>query len=100
MVKNDRKIENIHQRLAEVNEILKYLSPNLKNKIPKAVFYSIKDNMDKSYKFEIDKTKKIYEQDINRDTIAILSYINLTYLVNDEQREYLNIMYKMNEEEE
>lgn len=91
-----RKIKDLPKRLTEVNEILKYLPQKEKQKIPKNVFDLINDNMDKKYIFKIDKSRKIYDQDLNRDTIKVISYINFKYLVNHEQHDFLQSIYQNN----
>lgn len=91
-----RKINDLSKRLKEVYEILSYLPEKDLKKIPKEVLTNIKDNMDKKYNFELDKTKKIYEQPLNKDTMKIICYLNYKYIVNQEQREYLEKIYKIN----
>lgn len=95
----DRKIKDLPKRLTEVNEILKHLPKKEFHKIPKHVIENIKENRDENYIFQIDKSKKIYEQPLNRDTVVIISYINYTYLVNDKQKLFLEKIYKKNNTE-
>ena len=66
-----------NKRLVEVDEILNHLSKEDYNKIPEIIKKSIKDNKDKEYFWKYDTNKKLKEQDVSDDTIAILSYINL-----------------------
>lgn len=91
-----RKIKDLSKRLTEVNEILKYLPKEEFNKIPKNIIENIKDNRDKNYIYKIDKTKKIYEQSLNRDTVVIISYINYKYLINDKQKLFLESIFRKN----
>lgn len=72
--------EIYREAFAEVYEIIKYIDVNLKNKIPKNLIGSIKDNMSTSYKFQYDKMKKLKEQNIKRETRAILSVIYRDYI--------------------
>lgn len=72
--------ETYREAFAEVYEIIKYIDVNLKNKIPKNLIGSIKDNMSTSYKFQYDKMKKLKEQNIKRETRAILSVIYRDYI--------------------
>ena len=81
------------KRLTEVYEILKYLNSKDFAKIPKDIIDLIEKNKDNTYKWELDKTKKIYEQELNDDTVAILSYINMEYLVDTEKKNYLKKLY-------
>lgn len=89
-----------NKRLVEVDTILKYLSPENYNKIPQDIINAIKDNMDKDYTWEFDEEKEFAEQDLNIDTVAILSYINNEYLLNEEQKAYMEKIYEENEQKE
>ena len=86
-----------NKRLVEVDEILKHLSQIDYNKIPKEIKEAIVDNKDKEYKWQYDATKKLKEQDIPDDTIAILSYINMEYLLNEEQKKFVESLHELNE---
>lgn len=85
------------KRLVEVDEILNHLSYQYKNKIPKDILEIIKQNKDENYHWKFDNKKKLYQQDIPRETIAILSYINMEYLLNDEQKKYMKKYHLLNE---
>lgn len=89
-----------NKRLVEVDTILSYLSQENYAKIPQEIINAIKENMDKDYTWEYDESKELEEQEVNRDTIAILSYINTEYLLNDEQRAYMEKLYEENEQKE
>ena len=82
------------KRLVEVDEILKYLSEEDYNKIPKSRIEAIKQNKDKTYTWNYDKTKKLKNQNLCDDTIAILSYINMKYIVNEAQKDLLKNLYE------
>ena len=88
------------KRLAEVDEILNYLSKNDLSKIPEDVRQAIKDNKDKEYIWKFDTSKPLKEQKLSRDTIAILSYLNMEYLLNDEQKELMEKIHEENEKKE
>ena len=83
--------------LVELDEVLNYLGEEELQKIPSKLVYAIKEKMDKNYKWKYDESKELYEQNLNRKTIAMLSYLNMKYLVNDEQRELLDKIHKFNE---
>lgn len=87
-----------NKRLAEVDEILNYLSEDELLKIPEDVRKSIKDNKDKEYIWKYDETKSLKDQEVNRDTIAFLSYLNMEYLLDQEQKKLMEEMHKLNEE--
>lgn len=83
-------MEEESKRLKEVYEILRYFPIEELEKIPEKVFQYINDNKDKSYDYKYDTSKKIYEQNIHSDTIAILIYICKEYIYNGEQNDFLN----------
>ena len=60
---------------AEVVEILRFFPVEELDKIPNEVFDYLHQRKDKNYHFEFDTSKKIYEQDIDPDTISLLLYI-------------------------
>ena len=51
-----------------------------------------------SYEKEFDRLKKEYNLKGQIKTIAILSYLNMEYLLNDEQKELMRKIHKSNEE--
>ena len=83
--------------LVEVDEILKHFKDKDLIKIPYEVRKAIKDNKDKQYNWNYDESKKLSEQNINRRTIAILSYLNMEYLLNKEQKTFLEEWHRYNE---
>ena len=87
------------KRFVEVNEVLKHLSKEDFEKIPKDIIQLIEDNMDKQYVWNFDENKKLKDQNLNRDTIAFLSYINMEYLLNDEQKAFMQEIHEKNEKE-
>ena len=86
-----------NKRLVEVDEILNYLSEEDLLKIPEEVRNTIKENKDKEYFWKYDETKTLKEQDVSRDTIAFLSYLNMEYLLNEKQKEYMKQLHELNE---
>lgn len=86
-----------NKSLAEVYEVLKHLSQIEYNKIPKETIDIIVQNKDKNYKWKYDENKSLSKQKLSREAVAILSYINLEYLLNDEKRKLMEEIYEMNE---
>lgn len=84
--------------LTEVYEILKHLSSENFNKIPSNVINLIKTNKDDKYVWNYDTTKSLTEQNISRDAVAVISYINMEYLLNNQQREFIENLHRKNEE--
>ena len=88
---------DVNKRLVEVNEVLLQLSYEELSKIPEEIILNIRNKMDKNYEWKYNKEKGLSEQGLSKDTIAILSYINLEYLLNEEQKKLMNEIYKNNE---
>ena len=84
--------------LVELDEVLYNLSNEDLKKIPEDIRDSIKEQKDKTYTWKYDKSKTLNEQKIDRKTIAMLSYLNMEYLLNEEQKELMKKFHKSNEE--
>ncbi len=88
------------KRFVEVYEILKSLPEKEFNKIPDDLINLIRKNRDSNYIWEYNKSKKITEQNLSRDTIVILSYINTEFILEDEQRMLMRNIHYFNEMKE
>ena len=86
-----------NKRLVEVSEILNHLKKSDYDKIPKEVIDVIEKNKDKEYIWKYDETKDLKNQNVSKDTIAILSYINMQYLLNEEQRKFAQEIFNENQ---
>lgn len=88
-------MKEINKRLVEVEYILRKLDDEYINKIPQEVWDYINKNKDKNYVFEYDNDKILSEQNLDIDTISILTYINMEYLLEEkERRELLELLKK------
>ena len=85
------------KRLVEVDEILNYLSKEELLKIPEEIRQLIKSNKDKGYVWKYDETKELKDQELSRDTIAFLYYLNMEYLLNKEQKQLMQQIHQFNE---
>lgn len=85
------------KRFVEVEEILNHLWIEEYKKIPIEILNFISNNKDKDYIWEYDNTKKLKDQNVNDDSIAILSYINMEYLLNEKQKQYMEEVHKIND---
>ena len=85
------------KRFVEVDEILNYLSEADYKKIPTDIIDYIKRNKDNTYTWKYDTTKKLKDQNVSDDTIAILSYLNMEYLLNNKQREFMEKLHSFYE---
>ena len=88
---------DLGKRLVEVEEVLKYLVEEEREKIPNDVFDFIDKNKSKYYKWELDKSKSLEEQELSEDTYAILAYISMEYLFNAEQKKLMKQFYDLND---
>lgn len=79
-------MEDLNKRLVEVEYILKKLDDEYIKKIPQEIWGYIEENKDKNYVFYYDDSKTLIEQKLNIDTISILTYINMEYLLEEEQK--------------
>ncbi|MBE5813553.1 MAG: hypothetical protein E7314_07990 [Clostridiales bacterium] len=90
-------MNDYNKRLVEVDEVLNYLSDEDLLKIPEDIRQAIKENKDKEYVWKYDVTKELKDQKLNRDTIIILSYLNMEYLLNEEQKKLMQQIHELNE---
>ena len=90
-------MEEINKRLVEVDYILKKLDNKYINKIPQEVWDYITENKDKNYVFKYDDDKTLAEQNLSIDTISILTYINMEYLLEEESKRELLTLLKNDE---
>ena len=84
--------------LVEVDEVLNHLSKEDLNKIPEDILKGIKEHRDKEYIWIYDESKELKEQKFDRNTIAVLSYINMEYLLSKEQKELMEKIHELNEQ--
>ena len=84
--------------LVQLDEVLNYLSTDNLEKIPDEIRNGIKEQKDKEYIWKYDESKSLKEQELARRTVAMLSYLNMEYLLNNEQREYMETIHKINEQ--
>ena len=91
-------MSNFTKSLVEAEVLLNQLEPKYKNKIPNSFWKYIQENKDKNYQFYIDFSKTLENQNIMSDTVAILTYVNIEYLLNEEQKKFFKQMLIKNEE--
>lgn len=90
-------MKDFEKRLVEVDVVLDHLSDIDYQKIPEDIIDAIKSNKDPNYKWVYDEAKELKDQDLSRDTIAILSYLNMEYLLNENQRKEMEMRHLLNE---
>lgn len=90
-------MKDLSKRLKEVEYILKKLDDEYIKKIPKEVWDYINENMDINHQFNYDEEKNLDEQNLNIDTISILTYINIEFLLDGIQKKELLELLKKDE---
>ena len=74
------------KRFVEVDEIIKNMPKEDFDKIPNDLISIIRKNKDSNYVWKYDKSKKLADQNLSKDTIAILAYINTEFILENKQR--------------
>ena len=92
-------MENIEysNSLYQVNEIIKYITPNLKARIPKKFIIYIENNKSENYDWKIDETIPLYEQDLLPTTKEILTVLYKDYMCDDVERAEIEKILNDNE---
>ncbi len=83
---------------SEVYEILNILGEEYINKLPKKLYMNISNyrNKNNTKKFYIDRS--IQEQDLNQETLEFITFLDLKYWCNDNERQVLMDQYEENQE--
>ena len=81
-------MENIEysNSLYQINEILKYMEPNLKSRIPKKFISYFENNKSQKYNWTIDKSLPLEKQDLLPTTKEILTVLYKDFICDDEER--------------
>ena len=82
--------DNYARAYKEVIEILKFVPAESVNKIPKTIIKGLQGGMDKNYDFEIDINKSFEEQELLKETKAILANIFRDYWATPYQKERIS----------
>ena len=83
--------------LVELDEVLNHLDKEFLEKIPDDVRKAITAKKNKEYIWKYDEDKELGAQNLDRKTIVMLSYLNMEYLLNAEQRELMKEIHRENE---
>lgn len=81
--------DNYKKAYKEVVEILKFVSKENVDKIPKEMLDMFEEEQDKEYNFKVDTTKSFEEQLLLEETKTIFSNIFRDYWANDYQRKVI-----------
>lgn len=90
-------MEDLNKRLVEVEYILRKLDDSYIRKIPSEIWRYIELNKDNNYIYNYNENKTLLEQNLHIDTIAILTYINIEYLLNEEQKKEMRELLRKDE---
>lgn len=92
--------QKTRQVYSEVDEFIGLLKIEQINKIPENLREIFKTEKDKNYTKGINPNKTIESQNLKEETLAIIAYLNLEYLCEDEnEKERLERVYQKNENE-
>ena len=61
---------------SETSEILKYIDSSKISKIPHQLLEFIEKNKDRDYIFDYDTEKSLKDQNLNRNTLILLAFLN------------------------
>ena len=86
--------------LTEVDEVLNYLDVKLLNKIPETFKNFIKNSKNKMYKYQYNKEKTLYEQELSKEAKAIISLIYRDYICDSQEKNQLVQEEKINMQNE
>ena len=93
-----KKIMEYEKCLVELDEIFKYLKNEALIKIPYETRKAISEKKDKQYNWKYDESKPLNKQNLKRETIAMLSYLNMEYLLDKNKKAIMEDIHKFNEE--
>lgn len=91
------KMMNQGNMYSEAYDILKILGAEYINKIPHSLYEYIEKNRNKEHLSNIKSSIPINKQNIMKETIEFISFINLKYWANDKERCSLISIYNANE---
>lgn len=77
------------QAFTEVLEVLNNSEKNIVSRIPKSFLEFLNNYKDKNYKVEIDFSNENWDEQVKKETQAILALIYRDYIVSQEERERL-----------
>ncbi len=81
---------------SEVYEILSYMNKSIVMKVPVEILEVIKENRNMEYVSKIDKADLFNLNNISKDTINVLAWLDVNYWIDKEKREKINSSYGNN----
>lgn len=83
-------MKDLEKRLVETEYVLNKLDEKYKKRIPNKVWKFIKNNKSKYYTYKYENNHML-----NLDTICILTYINMQYIMNYKQKKVMIDILKL-----
>ena len=92
-------MENVEymNSLYQISEILKYITPTLKARIPKKIISYIESNKSKDYSWKIDKTLPLEKQELLPTTKELITVLYKDYMCDDISKLKLNKVLEENQ---
>ena len=81
----------------EVLETIKYMKPELVQKIPPKLIQFFKDYKDENYQFKFDENTNIENQKISLEAGSILAILMLNYIADEKEKSKINNILIENE---
>lgn len=79
-------MESLGKRLIEVECVLNRMDQKYIKKIPQEFLNFMNENKDINYNFKYDDSKSIIENNLHLDSIALLTYININFLLDSKSK--------------
>lgn len=92
--------DKISRALVEVEAILNELGLDEYSRIPDDVLDFVTENKDNNYTWKYNYNESLENQNLSEYTLEILSYINSSYLLSEEQKNLMDQIYELNDEED
>ena len=85
---------------SEVFEILRLMGKDNVEKIPINILEKIDNLRDKNYEVKINPDIPLEQQKISRKALSIIAWLNLEYLCDEQEKEVLTDLYKLNDKKD
>ena len=79
---------------SEVYEILSYMNKSIVMKVPFEILEVIKENRNLNYISKIDKEDLFNLNNISKDTVNILAWLDVNYWIDNEKKEKIKLSFQ------
>ena len=79
---------------SEVYEILSCMNKSIVMKVPFEILQVIKENRNMDYTSKIDKDDLFNLNNISKDTVNVLAWLDVNYWISNEKKENLKVAFK------